>query len=85
VTLHDFAQISSPSSLHQDIASLIARLTLKSQTIDQRSLASVGYLTHGNTTHKRTLPFGLGEPECNSRSHEAIYFRVRSCWWGMVA
>ena len=51
VTLHDFAQISSLSSLYRDIASLIARLTLKSHTIDQRRLASVGYLTHDNTTH----------------------------------
>jgi hypothetical protein len=75
VTLHDFAQISTLSSLYRDIASLIARLTMKSQTMDQRRVASVGYLTHDNTTCVCCL---FGETECNSRSREAVCFRVRS-------
>lgn len=51
-----FAQTFSLSSLYRDIASLIARLTLKSQTIDLRRPASVGYVTHDDTAYIRMVP-----------------------------
>ena len=56
VTLREFFVNVLPSSLYRGIALLIARLTLRSQTIDQHRPALVGWLTHADTTFSQTLP-----------------------------